>query len=222
MPPTSRTVERLVASRHHGFIGRAIITGTSIGFIGSVVYVFVDTARHGPGYVITSIGLAIVGATLLATIWWGTIRTGSPRPLGAPGGRPQHILCPAQAPDRSRECPRQMRASQRPLRWSLLWTTRNCEQQPWNVVDAAAGRRSSYLPDSKSGFKLSDRRRRTRAARRLIYAPPATGARWRASGVVRLRRVAEQSRRGRSSAPGQVRCPSETAARASRSSRRRR
>ena len=79
-------VERLVASRHHGLIGRAFITGTSIGFIGSVVYVFVDTARHGPGYVITSIGLAIVGATLLATIWWGTIRTGSPRPLEAPGG----------------------------------------------------------------------------------------------------------------------------------------
>ncbi len=79
-------VERLVASRHHGLIGRAIITGTSIGFIGSVVYVFVDTARHGPGYVITSVGLAVVGATLLATIWWGTIRTGPPRPLGAPGG----------------------------------------------------------------------------------------------------------------------------------------
>ena len=78
-------VERLVA-RHHGFIGRALITGTSIGFIGSVVYVFVDTARHGPGYVITSLGLAIVGATLLATIWWGIIRTGSPQPSGAPGG----------------------------------------------------------------------------------------------------------------------------------------
>jgi len=79
-------VERLIASRHHGAIGRAVITGTSIGFIGSVVYVFVDTARHGPGYVITSVGLAVVGATLLATIWWGTIRTGPPRPLGAPGG----------------------------------------------------------------------------------------------------------------------------------------
>ncbi len=86
-------VERLVASRHHGRIGRAIITGTSIGFIGSVVYVFVDTARHGPGYVITSIGLAIVGATLLATIWWGTIRTSAQRPAGAPGGSaPAHPM----------------------------------------------------------------------------------------------------------------------------------
>ncbi len=84
-------VERLVASRHHGLIGRAVITGTSIWFIGSVVYVFVDTARHGPGYVITSIGLAVVGATLLATIEWGTIRTGPPRPLGAPdGSAPAH------------------------------------------------------------------------------------------------------------------------------------
>ncbi len=86
-------VERLVASRHHGRIGRAIITGTSIGFIGSVVYVFVDTARHGPGYVITSIGLAIVGATLLATIWWGTIRTRAPRRAGSQGGpAPAHPM----------------------------------------------------------------------------------------------------------------------------------
>jgi hypothetical protein len=79
-------VERLVASRHHGLIGRALIAGTSIGFIGSVVYVFVNPARHGPGYVITSIGLAIVGATLLATIWWGAIRPGPapPRPSGGP------------------------------------------------------------------------------------------------------------------------------------------
>jgi hypothetical protein len=77
-------VERLVASRHHSLIGRALITGTSIGFIGSVVYVFVSPTRHGPGYVITSLGLAIVGATLLATIWWGAIGTGTPRPLGAP------------------------------------------------------------------------------------------------------------------------------------------
>lgn len=81
-------VDRLVASRHHGLIGRALIAGTSIGFIGSVVYVFVNPARHGPGYVITSIGLAVVGATLLATIWWGAIRGGSPRPRRAPGGSP--------------------------------------------------------------------------------------------------------------------------------------
>jgi len=81
-------VDRLVASRHHGPIGRALITGTSIGFIGSVVYVFVNPALHGPGYVITSIGLAIVGATLLATIWWGAIRGDSPRPPQALGGPP--------------------------------------------------------------------------------------------------------------------------------------
>lgn len=84
-------VERLVARRHHGLIGRALIIGTSVGFIGSVVYVFVNPALHGPGYVITSIGLAIVGATLLATIWWGAIATGPPRSLGAPrGSGPAH------------------------------------------------------------------------------------------------------------------------------------
>jgi len=83
-------VDRLVSSRHHGLIGRALIIGISIGFIGSVVYVFVNPARHGPGYVITSIGLAIVGATLLATIWWGAIRPGPSRPPHHPP-RPQGI-----------------------------------------------------------------------------------------------------------------------------------
>jgi len=81
-------VERLIASRHHTLIGRALITGMSIGFIGSVVYVFVNPARHGPGYAITSIGLAIIGATLLAIIWWGAIRTGSPPPERPSDGSP--------------------------------------------------------------------------------------------------------------------------------------
>ena len=87
-------VERFVASRHHGLIGRALITGVSIGFIGSVVYVFLNPARHGPGYVITSIGLAIIGATLLAVIWWGAIRTGTPQPQRPSGGGPSPRAVP--------------------------------------------------------------------------------------------------------------------------------
>jgi hypothetical protein len=77
-------VERLVGTRHQGTIARALIAGTSIGFVGSVVYVLVNPARHGPGYVITSIGLAIVGGAVLATIWWGAARPGSRRPTAAP------------------------------------------------------------------------------------------------------------------------------------------
>jgi hypothetical protein len=97
-------VERLVASRHHTLIGRALITGISVGFIGSIVYVFLNPARHGPGYVITSIGLAIVGATLLAIIWWGTIRTGTPQRSGA--GTGQRL--------------RRRSATRRALRWALV------------------------------------------------------------------------------------------------------
>jgi hypothetical protein len=81
-------VERLIAPRHHSPIGLALIAGTSIGFIGSVVYVFVNPARHGPGYLITSLGLAIIGATLLAIMWWGTIRPDPPPPLHAPSRSP--------------------------------------------------------------------------------------------------------------------------------------
>jgi hypothetical protein len=54
-------------------IGWATIAGTSIAFVGSMVYVFVDPALHGTGYVITSIGLVVLGAALLATLWWGAV-----------------------------------------------------------------------------------------------------------------------------------------------------
>jgi hypothetical protein len=66
--------ERLVDHDHPGLIGWTTIVGTTVAFVGGMVYVFVDPARYGAGYVISTIGLAVVGVALLATLWFGTLR----------------------------------------------------------------------------------------------------------------------------------------------------
>jgi len=66
-------VERLVARGHLGWIGWTAIIGTTITFIGGLIFVFLEPALYGPGYIISTIGLVIVGIALLATLWWGAI-----------------------------------------------------------------------------------------------------------------------------------------------------
>jgi uncharacterized membrane protein required for colicin V production len=82
-------VERLLARRHHATIALTTAAGSSIAFLGTIVFVFVDPALHGPGYDLVTIGLAIIGAALLATIWWGAI---GPRALTL---LPRHHATPA-------------------------------------------------------------------------------------------------------------------------------
>ncbi|MGZ6372197.1 MAG: hypothetical protein ACXWL8_02250 [Candidatus Limnocylindria bacterium] len=78
-------VERLVAARHRGPIALMVLVGTSVTFVCGLVFVFIDPALHGPGYLLTSIGLLIVGVALLATIWWGALHTMvGRRPVAAP------------------------------------------------------------------------------------------------------------------------------------------
>ncbi|MEI4878520.1 hypothetical protein, partial [Klebsiella pneumoniae] len=36
-------------------------------------YVFVTPTLYGPGYILTTAGLVVVGIALLATLWWGAI-----------------------------------------------------------------------------------------------------------------------------------------------------
>ena len=70
-------VERYVASgRWRGRIAWATVAGTTITFVGSMIFVFADPALHGPGYIVTTIGLLVVGAALLATIWYGALLKG--------------------------------------------------------------------------------------------------------------------------------------------------
>jgi hypothetical protein len=83
-------VERLVARRYRGPIALTVIVGTTVTFIGGLVFVFIDPALHGPGYLLISAGLLIVGAALLATIWWGAGQSlVGQRPVAAPP-RPAH------------------------------------------------------------------------------------------------------------------------------------
>ncbi|MGO9178279.1 MAG: hypothetical protein ACLQBX_06875 [Candidatus Limnocylindrales bacterium] len=67
-------VERLVVERHRDVIGWATIAGTTVTFVGGMVFVFVNPAIHGPGYDISTVGLLIVGVALLATMWYGALR----------------------------------------------------------------------------------------------------------------------------------------------------
>ena len=66
-------VEHLIVRRRQGVIGLMTIAGMSIAFVGTLIFVFVDPARHGAGYVVSTIGLAVIGAALLATIWFGSL-----------------------------------------------------------------------------------------------------------------------------------------------------
>lgn len=62
-------VERLVARRYQAVIAWGAISGTSLVFAGGLVFVFITPALHGAGFVITTIGLVIVGTTLLSALW---------------------------------------------------------------------------------------------------------------------------------------------------------
>jgi len=61
----------LVDPNHRTAVALAAITGSSVLFLGDMVYVFVDPAIHGPGYVISTIGLLVLGWALLGSIRWG-------------------------------------------------------------------------------------------------------------------------------------------------------
>jgi hypothetical protein len=66
--------ERLIDHAHPGWIGWTTIIGTTVAFVGGMVYVFVDPARYGAGCAITTMGLVVVGAALLATLCLGILR----------------------------------------------------------------------------------------------------------------------------------------------------
>ena len=86
---------RYVLPRRQGLVASASIGGSTLLFAGGMVYLFMDHALHGPGYLLSTLGLAVVGASLLGTIWWGAAERlpwRRQRTLGAampPGDRPR-------------------------------------------------------------------------------------------------------------------------------------
>ena len=100
-------IERLVVNnRRPGWIGLTTITGTSVAFIGSMIYVFVTPTLLGVGYAVTTTGLLIIGIALLSTVWWGI--TGAQR-LTMPVAPQSAPLLPANA----LESPEPVRESER-------------------------------------------------------------------------------------------------------------
>jgi hypothetical protein len=78
-------VERLAERDHPAWIGAVTIVGTSIAFLGGLTYIVVDPAIHGPGYVLSTVGLLLVGVALLGVLWWGAVDR--PWHLHVPGPR---------------------------------------------------------------------------------------------------------------------------------------
>ena len=66
-------VARFVVPRHQGTIGWVTIAGTTVTFLGGMLFVFVNPALHGPGYDVSAVGLLVVGIALLATMWYGAL-----------------------------------------------------------------------------------------------------------------------------------------------------
>jgi hypothetical protein len=64
--------ERLVAN--HGRsnrIGQATLAGTTLLFVGGMVWVFTTPALYGPGNWLSTAGILITGAAVLGTVWYG-------------------------------------------------------------------------------------------------------------------------------------------------------
>jgi hypothetical protein len=63
--------ERLILMSRASWIGWTMLIGSSVAFLGGLIFVFVDPALHGTGYLITSAGLVVMGLAVLTTIWMG-------------------------------------------------------------------------------------------------------------------------------------------------------
>jgi len=79
-------VERLAERDHPAWIGAATIAGTSLAFLGGMTYIAIDPAIYGPGYVLSTVGLLLIGLAFLGVLWWGAV------------GRPWHLPALRHAP----------------------------------------------------------------------------------------------------------------------------
>jgi hypothetical protein len=73
-------VERLVPKGQSSLIGWGTMIGTTIAFVGGLIWVFVNPALHGSGYIISTVGLVVVGGALLATMWGARLPVVAPSP----------------------------------------------------------------------------------------------------------------------------------------------
>ncbi len=62
---------RYVLPKHQWRPSLLAVIGSSVLFAGGMVYLFFDHALYGSGYVLSTAGLTVIGASFLGTIWWG-------------------------------------------------------------------------------------------------------------------------------------------------------
>lgn len=64
--------ERLMADHERSnWIGIAAMAGTTLLFLGGMVWVFINPALYGPGYWLSTAGILVTGAAVLGTMWLG-------------------------------------------------------------------------------------------------------------------------------------------------------
>jgi hypothetical protein len=66
-------VQRYLAPRLRARLAAATVAGVTVSFVGGLVWVFADPSLHGPGYIVTLVGLVLIGAALVATTWFGLL-----------------------------------------------------------------------------------------------------------------------------------------------------
>jgi hypothetical protein len=59
---------RLIKAAHQSLVGWLILAGTLITAAGAMIFVFIAPALHGPGYLVSTAGLATVAAALILAI----------------------------------------------------------------------------------------------------------------------------------------------------------
>jgi hypothetical protein len=62
---------RLVDRASSRWIGGATLAGISLIFLGGLIWVVVNPSLFGPGYVVATVGLAVLGCAVLAVLWRG-------------------------------------------------------------------------------------------------------------------------------------------------------
>jgi len=83
--------DRLAARSYQGVIGWSAIGAVSLLLLGGGVWVFVDPALHGTGYLLSSLGMALLGVSIAVTIAAGVLGDSKLRLLPHRPHRPAHV-----------------------------------------------------------------------------------------------------------------------------------
>jgi hypothetical protein len=83
--------DRLVARRYQGVIGWSAIGAVTLLLLGGGVWVFVNPALHGSGYLLSTLGMALLGISITTTVAAGLVGDRAPRLLSHRPHWPAHL-----------------------------------------------------------------------------------------------------------------------------------